>query len=151
MTTLTIASTLHLLGLVVWVGGMFFSHMALRPAAADLLPPPQRLPLLHAVLTRFFRWVWLSIACILLSGYWMFLVVHGGKMALYVHLMQGLGLLMVGVFSFIYFVPYRRMGSALAEADFPGAATRMALIRRLIGVNLLLGLATTVIGAGKAF
>ena len=39
-----IALWLHLLATVVWVGGMFFAHVALRPAVAAL-PPPVRLPL----------------------------------------------------------------------------------------------------------
>ena len=84
---------LHLLGTVVWVGGMFFAHMALRPAAAELLTPQQRLPLLRAVLTRFFRWVWLAVLAILASGYWIFLVLWQGQAPLHVHLMQGSGFL----------------------------------------------------------
>ena len=40
-----IARWLHLLGVVVWVGGMFFAHMALRPSVLAL-NPPERLPLL---------------------------------------------------------------------------------------------------------
>ena len=35
---------LHLSGVIVWVGGMFFAHFCLRPVAALQLPPPQRLP-----------------------------------------------------------------------------------------------------------
>lgn len=147
----SMTATLHLLGVIVWIGGMFFAHMALRPAAAELLPPPQRLPLLKGVLDRFFRWVWLAILSILFSGYWLFVVAYKGQAALYVHLMQGTGLLMVIIFCYIYFVPYRRMGAALARPDVPSAAVEMTSIRRLIGINLVLGLATTVIGAAKAF
>lgn len=147
----SMAATLHILGVIVWVGGMFFAHMALRPAVAQLLEPPQRLPLLQLVLERFFRWVWLAVVCILASGYGMFFGVYGGQVGSYLHLMQGLGLLMVGIFCFIYFVPYRQLCVALAAGNIPGAGARMALIRRLIGLNLVLGLATTVIGAAKWF
>ena len=42
---MAIAIALHLLAAVIWVGGMFFAYMALRPAAASLLEPPLRLPL----------------------------------------------------------------------------------------------------------
>ena len=34
------------LAIVVWIGGMFFAHYCLRPAAAEKLSPEQRLPLL---------------------------------------------------------------------------------------------------------
>src|SRR5438105_2867776 len=61
---LKIALWLHLLGVVVWVGGMFFAYMALRPAA-KLLEPAQRLPLWGATFTHFFPWVWVSIILIL--------------------------------------------------------------------------------------
>ena len=33
---------LHVLAVVIWVGGMYFAHQMLRPVAADLLAPPQR-------------------------------------------------------------------------------------------------------------
>ena len=67
------ALALHLLAVIVWVGGMFFAHKALRPAAAGLQQPPERLPLLKGVLDHFFRWVWVAIIAILASGYWIFL------------------------------------------------------------------------------
>ncbi len=142
--------TLHLLGTVVWVGGMFFAHMAMRQAANELLEPPLRLLFLKRVLDRFFRWVWLAVALILGSGYWIFLVLFQGEAGLYVHLMQGLGLLMAGLFCFIYFVPYLRMGQALQRQDIPAAAAQMAVIRKIIGINLVLGLGTTVIAVLKS-
>ena len=37
---MAIAIPLHLLAAVIWVGGMFFAYMALRPVAASLLEPP---------------------------------------------------------------------------------------------------------------
>ncbi len=146
---LMILLALHLLGSIVWVGGMFFAHMALRPAAAELLDPPLRLPLLKRVLDRFFRWVWLAVMLILLTGYWIFLVLMHGDAGMYVHLMQGLGLIMSGLFCFVYFVPYRRMGLALEQENIPVAASQMDVIRRVIGTNLILGLVTVVVAVSK--
>jgi uncharacterized membrane protein len=148
---LLIALALHLLAAIVWVGGMFFAHMALRPAAQELLEPPQRLPLLKKVLDRFFPWVWLAVILILITGYWVFLGPWQGQAGLYVHVMQGLGLVMAGLYSFIYFLPYRRMGRALEAGDIPAAGAHMAVIRRIIGINLVLGLITSVIAAAKPF
>lgn len=148
---LLIALALHLLAAMVWVGGMFFAHMALRPAAQELLEPPQRLPLLKRVLDRFFPWVWLAVILILATGYWVFLGPWQGQAGLYVHVMQGLGLVMAALYSFIYFVPYRRMGRALEAGDIPAAGAHMAVIRRIIGINLVLGLITSFIAAAKPF
>ncbi|MEW7978575.1 MAG: CopD family protein [Candidatus Sedimenticola endophacoides] len=146
---LSIVMTLHLLTALIWVGGMFFAHMALRPVAASLLEPPQRLPLLHGVLGRFFSWVWGCVLSILGSGLWLFIGPLGARGGLYIHAMMGLGLLMALIFFFIYFYPYRRMGAALAAGRIPVAGDQMALIRRLIGFNLLLGLLTTLLAGLK--
>ncbi|MCP3871165.1 MAG: hypothetical protein GY703_24305 [Gammaproteobacteria bacterium] len=143
--------TLHQLGVIVWIGGMFFAHMALRPAANELLEPPVRLPLLHQVLKRFFLWVWLAVISILVSGFWVFLGIMKGQAPMYIHLMAGFGLLMAIIFFYIYFVPFRAMGKALDQNDLPAAGSRMVMIRRLIGVNLVIGLVLAALGGLKLF
>jgi uncharacterized membrane protein len=60
----------HVVAAAVWVGGMFFAHFCLRPAAFELLAPPQRLPLMVGALARFFRWVALAIVLLWVSGAW---------------------------------------------------------------------------------
>ena len=93
-----IAITLHLLAVVIWVGGMFFAYMALRPAAASLLEPPQRMPLWVGTFARFFPWVWTAVILLPVTGYWMIFTVFGGfqSLALYIHIMQGLGFAILG-------------------------------------------------------
>lgn len=148
---ITVALTLHLIGVIVWVGGMFFAHMALRPAVNGQLQPPVRLPLMHQVLKNFFRWVWLSVVLILVTGFWVFLGVMKGQAPMYIHLMAGFGLLMAGIFVYIYFAPFKAMGKALEINDLPRAGAGMALIRRLIGINLILGLLLSLLGGLKLF
>ena len=137
----------HLLGVIVWVGGMFFAHMALRPAAAELLEPPQRLPLLAAVLGRFFRWVALSILAILASGVAILILFagSGARLGWHIHAMSGIGLAMMAIFAHIRLAPFVRMKRAVAARDWPAAGTAMARIRALVLVNLVLGLVTTVL------
>ncbi|MCP3663938.1 MAG: hypothetical protein GY696_15850 [Gammaproteobacteria bacterium] len=143
--------TLHLLAAIIWVGGMFFAHMAMRPVLAEQLEPPRRLPILYAILGRFFRWVWLAVILILASGFGVFLGTFGGNMAFYVHLMSAIGVVMALLFSFIYFVPYRRMGRALADGEIPVAGAQMNLIRQIIATNLVLGLITSIVATTKPF
>ncbi|MEA3275131.1 MAG: CopD family protein [Pseudomonadota bacterium] len=142
-----LAIALHQLGTIVWVGGMFFAHMALRPAANELLDPPQRLPLMLRVFDRFFPWVWVAIGLLWAGGFWIFLGVYGGKVGMYVHAMMGIAAIMTALFGFIWFVPYRRMKAAVARSDWPDAGAHLALIRKVILTNLLLGLVTAVLGA----
>jgi uncharacterized membrane protein len=134
---------LHILGVVVWVGGMFFAYMALRPAAAQLLEPPQRLPLWAATLQRFFAWVWLAVALILLSGIGMIFVYGGfGAVRWHVHAMFALGVVMMAIFVHVYFAPFARLRHHVATQEWKSAGAALSQIRMLVGSNLPLGLAT---------
>ena len=148
-----IAITLHLLAVVIWVGGMFFAYMALRPVAATLLEPPLRMPLWSQTFARFFPWVWASVILLPVTGYWMILYVFGGfaKLALYIHIMQGLGILMTLIFLHVYFAPYPRLKRAVAAGDFAAAGKQLATIRKLIGLNLILGLLLIVIASSGRY
>lgn len=133
---------LHLLAVVVWVGGMFFAYMALRPAA-QALPPPQRLPLLAAALTRFVAWVAAAIVLLVGSGIVMIVLLGGMRaVGLYVHVMIGLGLLMILLYGHLVASPLKRLRAAVAANDWPSGGAAMTTVRRLVGVNLVLGLVT---------
>ena len=139
---LSFALVLHVLSAVVWVGGMFFAYVALRPVAAALLEPPARLPLWSQTFERFFPWVWTAVILLPASGYWMALRLFGSmaNLPLYVNIMQALGIVMIVLFLSLFFWPYRRMRQALAVQDLAEAGRRLGQIRRIIGVNLALGL-----------
>jgi uncharacterized membrane protein len=134
------AKFLHILGFTVWVGGMFFAHNALRPTAAMLLEPPQRLPLLAGTLGRFFKWVWLAVALVLFSG--LFMMAMLGKPPLYITLMAVLGIVMMLIFGHIFFSPNRKLQRAVLAKDWPAGGAAMAQIRKLVAVNLYIGLIT---------
>lgn len=140
-----IAKYLHILGFTIWVGGMFFAHHALRPSAAALLQPQQRLPLLAATLGRFFVWVWVAVALILGSGLYMMALL--GRPPIYVTTMFVLGVVMMLIFAHIFFAPNRRLQRAVAAQDWPAGGAAMAQIRTLVMVNLFLGLVTIAVGA----
>lgn len=130
---------LHIASDVVWVGGMFFAYMCLRPVAASQLPPPQRLPLWAAVFARFFPWVWLSVALLLATGMTMLLEVGVAHAPLNWHLMFGVGIVMMLIFGFVFFVPYRRLQRAVAVQQWSDGGAALNQIRRLVGINLSLG------------
>lgn len=149
---LALGKALHLLAAVVWVGGMFFAYMALRPAAAQLLEPPQRLSLWVGTFQRFFRWVWLAVAVLLLTGLQMIFGRFAGfaHSPLFVHLMLLSGLVMIAIFAHVYFAPYTRLKHAVSTADWPAGGAALGQIRRLVGINLLLGVLTvTLAGLGS--
>ena len=136
-----IALTLHLLSAVIWVGGMFLAYVCLRPVAASLLEPPQRLPLWDQVFERFFPWVWAAVILLPVTGFWMIFQMGGfDAVGMYVHVMLGLGIVMILIFLHVFFGPYRRLKAAVVTQDFPGAGRRLAQIRILVATNLTLGL-----------
>lgn len=143
--------TLHVLAVVIWIGGMFFAHNMLRPAAMSL-EPPQRLPLWRQVFKRFFAWVWVSIIVLLVTGVGL-IVLYGGMGNVHwsVHVMLTIGLLMIGLFSYLFFVPYRQFRQAINIQDFPAAGEQLARIRLIVTINLVLGLVTTAIASGGKY
>ena len=133
---------LHLVGIVIWVGGMFFAQHCLRPAAAGLLEPPQRLPLLSATLGKFFDYVLLALALLWASGLAM-LAAAGFKGApIAWHLMAGIALVMTVIFAVIRWQRYPVLEAAVAAKDWPAGAAAMNGIRRLVAINLGLGFLT---------
>jgi uncharacterized membrane protein len=144
---------LHLIAAVIWVGGMFFAYNALRPAAAQVLEPPLRLELWVQVFRRFFLWVWLSIAIVLITGYWMLFTYFGGfaGAGLHIHLMHGGGLLMVFIYLHVFFAPYRRLRQAVIVQDYPLAGTQLSAIGKLVGLNTLIGLIVIAIASAGRY
>lgn len=136
---------LHLSGVIVWVGGMFFTHVCLRPVAAAQLPPPQRLPLLAAVLGRFFLAVAASVVAILLSGFAIIGTAGFGPAPIHWNVMSGVGLVMTGIFGVIYLMHFPRLEAGVAAQDWPAAGAAMNRIRPLVATNLLLGALTVAV------
>ena len=150
---MSIAIALHVLAAVVWVGGMFFAYMALRPVAASLFDPPQRLPLWVHVFGKFFPFVWLAVIILPLSGYWMTVKLFGGfpTAPLYINLMTILATFMILIFLHVFFAPYRRLKQAVSDQNWPEGGKGLAQIRKLIGINLVLGLLVVLIASGGRF
>jgi uncharacterized membrane protein len=139
---------LHILAAVFWVGGMAFAYMILRPAAG-LLEPAARLPLWRRVFASFLPWVGVAIVALLVSGFWMIFDPFGGfaGLPLYINLMMATGILMLLLYLHLVFAPWKRFRIAVDAGAWPEAAVQLTRIRVTVGINLLLGAITLVIGA----
>ena len=146
------APLLHVLSIVVWVGGMFFAYMALRPVAASVLEPPLRLTLWVGVFGKFFPWVWASVALILLTGLTMLMKLSTASIPHYVWAMLALGVVMMLLFAHVFFAPYKKLKRAVSEQNWKAGGAALAQIRMLIGINLGIGLLTiAVVFVGRGF
>ena len=132
---------IHLLAAVVWVGGMAFVLFCLRPAAIAVLPPPQRIPLMHAALGRFFKLVVMAIALLLATGVAMILTVGAKNMPAAWIWMAGLGAVMISIFFYLRAVPFARLGKCVETQDWPLAAGQLDRLRLGVLLNLAIGLA----------
>ena len=150
--SIAVATGLHILAAVIWVGGMFFAVFVLRPSTGEL-EPDQRLAVWGRVFACFFPWVWASIALILASGYWIIFFGKGGfqELPIYLHLMQGIGWLMILVYLHLWFAPYARFKKAIAASEWPVAAANLNKIRLAVTTNIALGLLNAIIGASGRF
>lgn len=139
---------LHVLAVVIWVGGMFFAYNALRPAAVATLEPPLRLTLWVATFRKFFPWVWLSVITLLVSGMGMLIAL--GTAPTHIVIMAALGILMMLIFVYVYFAPYGRLKHAVANESWPDGGKALGQIRTLVGLNTILGLITIIVAtAGR--
>jgi uncharacterized membrane protein len=153
MTLNTLTIVLHLLAVVIWVGGMFFAYQILRPVAASQLEPPARLKLWIGIFGRFFPYVWIAVILLPVTGYLMiFNLFNGmGNAPVYIHLMNGLGTLMILIYLHVFFAPYKRLKRAVASEDWPTGGKALAQIRVLVGINASLGLIVVAIASGGRF
>jgi uncharacterized membrane protein len=141
-----ILQTLHLLSIILWIGGMAFVLFFLRPALGSL-QPPARVTLMHDVLRRFFGAVSAAIIIVLASGLWMMAEFAAGASASGVRMpmswmvMATLGLLMMAIFGHIRFVLYKRLQRAVARGEWSAGGTALASIRVWVLANLFIGLA----------
>jgi len=140
---MTFFKFIHLLAALIWVGGMFFAYVVLRPAAVEILNPPERLSLWRSVFRRFFIWVWIAIVVLLVSGLYM-IYLYGGMQAVppFIHAMLALGLLMIVIYSYVFFACYSKLSLLVSEERWKEAGDVLGRIRKLVLLNLLLGLIT---------
>ncbi|MCF5707406.1 hypothetical protein GIV19_08895 [Pseudomonas syringae] len=151
MTAFSPVYTLHLLAALVWVGGMFFAWMVLRPAVIAALDGPSRLKVWVQVFPRFFRWVWAAVVVLPITGIGMIQLSFTGfeTAPRYVQIMMGLYVVMVALFLRIHSLQLPELVRAVETEQWAEGAAALGKIRRLVGINLLIGLAVVVIAAAR--
>lgn len=138
------ALALHQLASVVWIGGMFFAHFALRPTLKRSLEPPARIQVALGVFRRFFPWVWVCIIILWVTGGWVSIAVLEWNLGAHITTMIGTAAIMTLVFFYLYLVPYGRMRLYVEQEVWREASVEFARIRTLMAFNLGLGILTVV-------
>ena len=151
MTAFSLVYSLHVLAALVWVGGMFLAWMVLRPAAVNALEGPARLKLWVEVFQGFFRWVWVAVVLLPVSGVGMLHMHFNGfeTAPRYVQVMMGLYVVMTALFIRIQALMLPELRTAVIAQDWPAGAAVLGKIRRLVGINLIVGLVLVAIAAAR--
>lgn len=137
---------IHLLSALVWVGGLFFSYVVLRPAAVEVLQPPERLRLWNSVFRRFFNLLWSAIGAVLITG--LYMIYQNGGLAQaphFVHVMLLSGVLMTAVFCYVFFACFVPFSLFIAKERWQEAGAILSKIRHLVALNLILGVSTIIV------
>ncbi|ELP97658.1 CopD family protein [Pseudomonas syringae] len=151
MTAFSTVYTLHLLAALVWVGGMFFAWMVLRPAVIAALEGPSRLKVWVQVFPRFFAWVWAAVVLLPITGIGMIQLNFTGfeTAPRYVQIMMGLYVVMVALFLRIQSLQLPELRRAVEAEQWAEGAAALGSIRRLVGINLIIGLAVVMLAAAR--
>jgi uncharacterized membrane protein len=147
-----VAITAHVLAVIVWIGGMFFGLVALRPALRDM-DTLAAARFWCTVLSRFLPWVWAAIVVLLASGFYMVFNGFGGFSALpwFVQFMMGIGIFMMMLTGHLSFSAFKKLKRAVAANDAALAAKPLRQIRIIMDVNLILGLAIVIVIMSGAY
>lgn len=129
----------HLYAVVAWVGGMFFAYFCLRPAAVEVLAPPQRLPLWRATFARFLPMMAVAVALLLASGFTLLGQAGFATAPVSWQIMATLGTAMAAIFFYVWRVLYPRLVDGCAAQAWPAAGEALNGIRHMVAVNLALG------------
>ncbi|MGJ7502653.1 CopD family protein [Variovorax sp. ZT5P49] len=131
---------IHLLCAAFWVGGMATMHFAVRPSAVATLEPPLRLRMMAATLRRFFVGVDASVTLLFVTGVAMILAT-GGFRGLHwrIEAMMSIAIVMAAIYVYIRASVFKAMRRAVEESAWPVAAARLNTVRKLVVVNLTLG------------
>ena len=147
-----IAITAHILAVIIWIGGMFFGFVAVRPAmkGLDMLAAAR---FWCTVLSRFLPWVWAAIVVLLASGIYMVFNGFGGfgELPWFVQFMMGIGIFMMMLAGHLTFSAFKKLRRAVAGNDEALAAKALRQIKVIMDVNLVLGLTIVVVIMSGAY
>lgn len=132
-----LVTAIHLLSVVLWVGGMAFIMLVLRSGLLTI-EPTTRVKVQGALFRRFFRTVWHVMPIAVISGLLLLILSYNHQpMPWPVMVMQTGGILMAAIFVGMFMVPNRRLQAKLADGT--ATAEDLVPVRRLVLLNLAIG------------
>jgi uncharacterized membrane protein len=147
-----VALPVHIVAIIVWLGGLFLLTVVLGPTIRELAPTAS-ISLWHRVLSRFFVWGSVGLVAIVASGIAIVQLRFGGFSGMPVihRWNMVVGVPAIALYAYAQIVPWRACCRAIADDDWIVAGKNAAQIRTLLGIVLALGLIASVVSAAGRF
>lgn len=145
-----IAHAVHQIGVLIWIGSLFFVRLVLLPATGTAKSPMIRMRLRLDAYRHMFRWGWVGLVLVWGSGLWGLKILDLAALPLHVQIMVAMAAAMVLLHLLGYFAFFLNMDIAVDEERLIRAAKNNFWMRKLLWVNLVLGLGAAFLGASGA-
>ncbi|RMA93161.1 hypothetical protein [Hydrogenothermus marinus] len=104
---------LHIIAVLIWIGGMFYTLFILKPTLSIL--EDKKAKFMEKIMDKFFPFVWVSIILLFITG--------GVKAKYFIHyplfnLKLFIYFIMIIVFSYIYFGLYKKLKTTENKAIY---------------------------------
>jgi uncharacterized membrane protein len=145
---MTLALPIHIVAIVVWLGGLFLMSLVVQPSIRGL-DSRLALSLWSRTLSRFMVWGSVSLIAIVASGIALVNLRFGGfsGMPTLHRLNMVIGIPAIALFAYVALVKWQRARRALARGDSIAAETSIRTIRRLMAIILAFGLIASIVSA----
>lgn len=149
---MTVVFPLHILAIIVFLGGLFFATVVFQPLARGL-DSETASSLWQPMLSRFFAWGWVSLLLILATGISLVFLKFGGYSGTpMIHRANmAIGIPAIALFVYVFFGPWQQYRRTTLRRDWTAAhkaITRLQVVMRII---LVLGLVAAVVSAAGRY
>ena len=132
---------IHILAVIIWLGGLFFLVVVLGPSAKalDAAGAPS---FWHRTLSRSLAWGWLSLFVMVGTGIAMVFLVFGGYGYLpNIHRVNmAIGIPAIALYGYTSLMPWRQFSHAARSNDRVVAAKKFHQVRTLLATILVVAL-----------
>jgi uncharacterized membrane protein len=145
---MTVVFPLHILAIIVFLGGLFFASVVFQPLTRGL-DSETASSLWQPTLSRFFAWGWVSLLLILATGIGMVFLKFGGYSgAPMIHRgNMAIGIPAMALFVYVFFGPWQQYRRTTLRRDWTAAQKAITRVQVVMRIILVLGLIASAVSA----
>ena len=139
---------LHILGAIIWVGGMIAIRVAVHPIIQSLSQPKERVQTALQISKRLFKLVALFVVVIMITGLLMAIATNGHHLNIaYLFITKEIIWTVMAINYLFMIFRLSKVQKAFSSGDVEGAKRFASIIpNRLLPINIILGIIALYIG-----